>query len=144
MHNASAKSALMIRERGSRPCAFLSSEMPSLFAPHHDQMPCIPVTSRRIAGIEVDGPLVFRLGGPPVPAIQVQGESQRGVGFSEALVPTRSASMRRTRSCNARTRSTLLRPFGEPSDRQSRDRAAAGTTETVSTRAAHSIPAILR
>jgi hypothetical protein len=39
---------------------------------------------------------------------------------------------------------TLLRPFGEPSDRQSRDRAAAGTTETVSTRAAHSIPAILR
>src|SRR6266436_8843724 len=37
-------------------------------------------------GKPLDGPLVFRLGGLPVPAIQVQGESQRGVGLSEALV----------------------------------------------------------
>jgi hypothetical protein len=33
MHNASAKSALMMRERGSRLSAFLNSARPSLFRP---------------------------------------------------------------------------------------------------------------
>src|ERR1700730_7865556 len=49
-------------------------------------MPRVPLMSRRIAGLQLDCLLVFRLGGLPVPAIKVQSESERGVGLAEAIV----------------------------------------------------------
>ena len=90
MHNASAMSALMIRERGSRLSAFLNSNYSLAIPPHHNQMPSIPLMSRRVAGIQLDCALVFLLGGLPIPAIQVQSESERGVGLAEAIVQCQS------------------------------------------------------
>src|ERR1700686_5395647 len=49
-------------------------------------MPGIPLMSCRIAGIQLDGPLVFYLGRRPIPGIKVKGESERSVGLTEALV----------------------------------------------------------
>src|SRR5256886_16448118 len=48
-------------------------------------MPGIPVMSRCIAGIQLDCPLIFLLGGGPIPAIKIECESERGVGLAEAI-----------------------------------------------------------
>ena len=69
MHNASARSALMISDRGSRLSALLSLEDAFAVPSRHEQMPAIPVVSRCIAGIQLDCPLVFLLRGGPVPGI---------------------------------------------------------------------------
>ena len=53
---------------------------------HHDQVPGVPVMSRRVAGIECERALVFLLGGCPAPIVEVQDEGQRGVGLAQVIV----------------------------------------------------------
>ena len=50
--------------------------------------------SRRIAGIQLDCPLVFRLGNLPIPAIKVQGESERGVRLTKVIVQSQGLCRR--------------------------------------------------
>ena len=85
MHNASAMSALMISERGSRLSAFLNSNDSLAISPRNDQMPSIPVMSCRVIGTELDCQLVFLLGSLPVPT-KVQSEGEGGVGLAKAIV----------------------------------------------------------
>src|SRR5215467_16069044 len=42
-----------------------------VIASHHDEMPSVPVMSRRIVGIERKRALVFLLGSRPIPIIEV-------------------------------------------------------------------------
>jgi hypothetical protein len=51
--------------------------------------------SGRIAGSELDRPLVLRLRRRPVPSVKVQGESKSGMGLTEAFVQRQGLARRR-------------------------------------------------
>src|ERR1700730_1571879 len=60
-------------------------------------MPTVPKMSGRVAGVQFDRQLVFRFGSLPVPAIKVQGESERGVGLAETVVQCQGVGRSRLR-----------------------------------------------
>ena len=68
-------SALMISDNGSRLSALQLGECLT-GAPHHDQMPRIPLVRRGIAGVQLDCAPEFRISAFPVPGIQVESKGR--------------------------------------------------------------------
>src|SRR5271167_3436392 len=68
-------------------------------------MPSVPKMSGRVARVQFDRQLVFRFGSLPVPAIKVQGESERGMGLAETVVQCQGLGRSRLRLAESILRS---------------------------------------